>query len=53
MYPFLLPQVTNKWCPFDVYTYNTVEPRLTATSLLRPLFLAARQTAIHFLVKKK
>jgi len=31
----------------------TVEPRLTATSLLRPLFLGClTKTAIHFLVKK-
>ena len=51
-YPFLISQATNKWCSFDIYTYNTVEPRLTATSLLRPLFVAARQTAIYFLVKK-
>ena len=30
-YPFLISQATNKWCSFDMYTYNTVEPRLTAT----------------------
>ena len=30
-FPFLISQATNKWCSFDMYTYNTVEPRLTAT----------------------
>ena len=31
---------------------NTVKPRLTATSLLQPLFWPPGNTAINFLVKK-
>ena len=32
---------------------DTVEPRLTVTSLLRPLFLAAWQNGHTFLLQKK